>query len=83
MDIGKPTTTTESRALIRMVQYYRYIWTRRSHVLSPLTEYVSGPKSRAILWNYKLEVAFRELNNMVSADNLLNCPDWKFYSLYI
>ena len=46
MDLGRPTTTTEVRALTCMVQYYRYIWTRRSHVVAPLTEAASDTKGR-------------------------------------
>ena len=51
MDLGRPATTTEARELIGTVQYYRDMWTRRSHVLSPLTEAASGPKGRKILRN--------------------------------
>ena len=46
MDIGRPSTTTEARALIGMVQYYMDMWPRQSHVLTPLTEAASGPKVR-------------------------------------
>ena len=46
MDTRRPSITTEARALIGMVQYYRYIWYRQSHVLPPLTEAASGPKGR-------------------------------------
>ena len=44
MDIGQPVTTTEAQALIGMFQYYKYVWTRRSHILAPLVEAASGPK---------------------------------------
>ena len=44
--IGRPNTTTEARVPIGMVQYYRYMCTRHSHVLAPMTEADSGPKSR-------------------------------------
>ena len=36
MYIVLPYTTTEVRALIGIVQYYRYMWTRRSHISDPL-----------------------------------------------
>ena len=44
MDLGRPATTTEARALIGMVQYYRDMWPRCSHILAPLTEAAIGPK---------------------------------------
>ena len=60
-----------------MVQYYRYMWPRQSHILAPLTEASSGPKGRKILWNYALEKFFKEIKSMVSAETLLSYPDWK------
>ena len=51
LDIGRPYTTTEVQALIGMFHYYRDMWPRRSHALSPPTEAASGPKRRKILWN--------------------------------
>ena len=60
MDLGRSTTTTKVRALIVMVQYYRDIWPRHSHVLDPLTEAASGPKDRKMLWNDSLESSFKE-----------------------
>ena len=56
MDIGRPATTTEARELIGMFQYYRDMWPRRSHVLAPLIEAVSGRKGRKILCIDALEV---------------------------
>ena len=51
MDHSIISTETEARALIGMVQYYRDMCPRRSHILSPLTEAAAGPKVRKILWN--------------------------------
>ena len=45
-DLFRPSTTTEAQALIGMVQYYMDMWTRRYHILSPLTEAASVPKGR-------------------------------------
>ena len=45
MNLGRPATTTEARAFIGMIQYYRDMCPRRSHILDPLTEADSGPKS--------------------------------------
>ena len=76
MDISQPTTTTEARALIGIVQYHRDMCPRCSHVLDNLKEVSRNPKGRAILWNGGLEVASREIKRMVSANTLLNHPDW-------
>ena len=60
-----------------MVQYYRDIWPRRSHVLDPLTEAVSGPKGINILWNDSFEISFKELKRMVYVETLISHPDCK------
>ena len=38
VDMARPTTNTEIRRLVGLVQCYRDLWPRRSHVLAPLTE---------------------------------------------
>ena len=46
IDLGRPTTTTDARAVIGMVKYYRDMWTRLSHILDTLTEAAISPKYR-------------------------------------
>ena len=46
MDLGRPATTTENRALIGMVHFYRDMWRSWSHILAPLKEAASDPKVR-------------------------------------
>ena len=58
-DLVRPSTKTEAQALIGMVQYYRDMCPRRSHVLAPLTEAASGPKCRKIFRNDALESSFK------------------------
>ena len=72
MDLRITIPMNEVRALIRLVQYYRYMWPRRSHVLAPLTEADSGPKGRKILCNDALESSFKELKRVVSSETLLS-----------
>ena len=74
MDLGPPSTTTEARVFIFMIHYCRDMWTRRSHILYPLTEAASGPKGIKILWNDALESSYKELNHMVSAEIFLSDP---------
>ena len=59
MDIRRPTTMTEARALIGMVHYYRDMWPRRSHILGTMAEADSCPKGRKILCNDALEAYFK------------------------
>ena len=76
MDLGKRTKMTEAQSIIEMVQFYRDMCPRQSHVLAPLKSVYKNPKGRAILWNENLEVAFCELRYMVSVKTLLNHHDW-------
>ena len=66
MDIGRPSTTTKARALKGMVQYYRDMWPRLSHLLAPLTEAARSSKGRNIIWNDTLESSFKDLKCMIS-----------------
>ena len=59
-----------------MVQYYRDVWPRGSQILALLAEAARGPKGRKILWNDAIEISFKDLNRMVSAETLLNYPYW-------
>jgi len=76
MDLERPTTTTEIRRLVGMVQYYRDLYQGRSHVLAPLAEAASGPKGKKIPWTDELEVAFNNLKKMVSKETVMTYPDW-------
>ena len=59
MYIGRPNNTTEAQVLIGMVQYYRDMCPRQSHILPPLKEADRGPKRKNILWNDTLNVSFK------------------------
>ena len=72
MYLDRPTTKTEARALIGMVQYYKYMWTVQYHILEPLTEAAADPKYRKLICNDALWYYFKELNHMVSVVTLLN-----------
>ena len=77
MDIGQPNTATEEQDITGMVQYYRYMRSRWSHIVDPMTEADSGTKGRKILWNDALEEYFKELKCVVSDETLLGDPDCK------
>ena len=60
-----------------MVQYYRDMWPRWSHVLAPLIEAARCPKGGKILLNNPFKKSFKQVKRMVSAETLLSYPDWK------
>ena len=72
----RPTTVTEVRRLIGLVQYYRDLWPRRSHILEPFTSISSGKKGTKIKRKNELEKAFIETKKMVCQETLRNYPDW-------
>ena len=74
--LERPTTVTEVRRLIGMVQYYQDLWPRRSHILEPFTAISSGKKGAKIKWSTELETAFTQVKAMVSQETLLTYPDW-------
>ena len=63
MDMTHPTTSTEVRRLIGIVQYYRDLWPQRSHILAPLTEAAAGKTktSQNKMDRQKIERAFLEM----------------------
>lgn len=74
--MARPTTVTEVRRLIGMVQYYRDLWPRRSHILEPFTAISSGKKGAKIEWTPELEDAFIKVKQMICKQTLLTYPNW-------
>ena len=74
---GKLATTTESRELIGKAQWYSYIWTRRSHTITPILDVGRSCKGKKKLCNKDLEVTSKEIKWKVSAETLLNYAYWK------
>ena len=59
VDIHKPQTAKEMKSLIGMIQFYRDMWRRRSHILTPLIEAAAGKKGKQnIKWNEEMDEAF-------------------------
>ena len=69
-----PTTKRQLRRFLGMVNYYRDMWKRRSHVLAPLTGLVS--KSVKWRWTEKEQQAFDDAKQMVMREAMLSYPDF-------
>lgn len=67
-----PQTTTQLKSFLGAVTYYRNMWPRRSHVLTPLTA-LSGKKQ--LVWTEECQKAFEEMKAVMAAEALLVYPD--------
>ena len=77
MDLTKPQTAKEMKSLIRMIQFYRDMWKRHSHILSPLIDASSGKQGKTkIKWTPAMDEAFTQAKNMISQEVFLTYPDW-------
>ena len=61
-----------------MVQYYRDLWQKRSHILAPLTDPVGGSndKKKKLNWTKECEEAFQQIKKLVIQDTLLAFPNF-------
>ena len=46
LDLQPPSTLKQLRSLLGMIQFYRDMWQRRSHILAPLTDLVGKGKKK-------------------------------------
>ncbi len=58
-----------------MVNYYRDMWRRRSHLLAPLSALLSKKKSEWE-WTDEWEQTFQEMKEVMSEETLLAFPDF-------
>ena len=73
LDLQPPTTLKQLRSLLGMVQFYRDMWKRRSHILAPLTDLV-GKGKKKIKWNLEHQKAFEDMKRVMAKETILNYP---------
>ena len=73
-----PTNLAQLRSFLGMVTYYRDMWPKRSHILSPFTELMG---SKEYKWGPPQEKAFNQMKAVIAKDTLLEYADHnkKFY----
>ena len=77
-----PKNVKEVRSFLGIVQYYRDIWRKRSHLVSPLTDLVAEcgtsktkkEKPKKWYWNSAHQDAFEEIKRTVSEEVILAYP---------
>ena len=76
-----PKTVRQLRRFLGLVNFYRDMWRRRSHLLSPLTPLV-GKKTKWS-WGPEQQEAFDEIKKVISKETLLAFPDFtKEFHIY-
>ena len=76
LKIARPSTVKDVRSFLGMVQYYRDIWQKRSHILAPLTELTGGKKKKKFEWNESCEKAFVTTKELMAKDVMLAYPNF-------
>ena len=74
MRLTPPTTKRQLRRFLGMINYYRDMWRRRSHILAPLTAMCSAKVK--FVWHDKEQKAFEEIKAIMSRETLLAYPDF-------
>jgi hypothetical protein len=74
-NIATPKTCKQLHRFIGMVNYYRDMWPKRSHLLAPLSALtLSKTKWK---WTEECQTAFDEMKQLISRETLLTYPDLK------
>lgn len=72
--LTSPKTKRQLRRFLGMINYYRDMWKRRSHLIAPLTALVS--KKATFTWTKSHENAFQDIKKVISRETLLAYPDF-------
>ena len=65
LDLQPPTTLKQLRSFLGMVQFYRDMWKRRSHILAPLTDLV-GVGKKKLKWTEVHQKAFEDIKKVMA-----------------
>jgi RNase H-like domain found in reverse transcriptase/Reverse transcriptase (RNA-dependent DNA polymerase)/Integrase zinc binding domain len=81
MRLQPPKNAKQLRHFLGMVNFYRDMWRRRSHLLAPLTQLVN--KKKDYKWGPEQQKSFDEIKAVISKETLLAFPDFtKEFHIY-
>jgi hypothetical protein len=81
LKLSPPKTKRQLRHFLGMINYYRDMWQKRSHMVAPLTGLVSPLVKHK--WGEEQQKAFDEIKQKVSQETLLAFTDFeKEYDVY-
>ena len=76
-----PKNRKQLKHFLGMINYYRNMWPKRSHVLAPLSA-LASPKAKWE-WTQKEQLAFEEAKQMIQREAMLAYPDFsKKFHIY-
>lgn len=73
--IDRPTTVTQLRSFIGMVNFYRDFWQKRAHIMAPLTALTKADKRQPLPWTAACDSAFQQVKAIIAEEVLLYYPD--------
>ena len=73
-NIAEPTTRKQLRGFIGMINYYRDMWSKRSHYLAPLSQLTSN--TVPFKWTEVESNAFKDIKKMLCRETMLAFPDY-------
>jgi len=76
LNVPKPTTVSQLRQYMGLINFQRKFIEKCSEIAKPLTEITGGPKRKVIKWTKEQDEAFLLLKEAVRKDVLLSYPDY-------
>ena len=92
--IAPPKSVKNLRTFLGMVQYYRDLWSQRSHLLAPLTDLIGecghtkttkrhGTTKKPWYWTNEHQVAFEKVKEMLARQVMLAYPTYgELFEIY-
>ena len=71
-----PTNRRELKMFLGMINFYRDMWPRRSHILAPLNKLAGIKSNKQWVWEEIHQTSFLEAKEMLSKEALLAFPDF-------
>jgi hypothetical protein len=79
LQMQPPTNLKQLSGFIELVNYYRDMWSHRSHILSPLIAKTGAPKKDVkappFKWTPEMQQAFEEMKGLIAAEVLCAYSD--------
>ena len=84
LNIQTPKTVKQLQSFIGLVNYYRDMWKRRSHVLAPLSKLAKLNRKKRLSWGDDQQQSFEEIKQIIVNEVILAYQDFnKLFEIYV